>query len=132
MQLVNPDWEIKIEGKMNQKVVADKNRLNQVLINLISNGIKYSTKIKKIEIKLSENNKSALIGIQDYGLGIPRRYRKKIFDKFFQIEKKKMGDGFGLGLYICHEIVKKHNGKIWVESKLNNGSTFYVSLPTIK
>jgi signal transduction histidine kinase len=119
----------KSEAKMN--VYADRERMAQVLINLISNAIKYSPKSDKVIIKSSQNAQKVTVSVQDFGLGIPKEERSRIFERFFRAKGKGAGDvaGLGLGLYISFEIVKQHKGKMWVESTDGKGSTFYFSLP---
>lgn len=109
-------------------VCADKQRIEQVLLNLLSNAIKYSPKESTIEIRLAKNNSHVVISIKDEGVGIPKKERKTIFDKFYQVRRQ---DGFGLGLYISKEIIKRHKGKIWVEAKSEKGSAFFFTLPLV-
>lgn len=112
-------------------VYADKERITQVLVNLISNAIKYSPRAKKIIVKSVYDAKKVTISVQDFGLGIPKEEQNKIFERFFRVKGKKEKDisGLGLGLYISYEIVNQHKGKIWVDSVEGKGSTFYFSLP---
>jgi len=115
----------------NIPVVADKFRINQVIANLISNAAKYSPPDKEIVIKTDKNGKNAVISVKDFGIGIEKEEQKKIFERLYQATdpQSKKFSGLGMGLFISREIVKGHNGKIWVESTLNKGSTFYFSLP---
>lgn len=115
-------------------IYADKERISQVLINLISNALKYSPNSDKIIIDLYENKKEVVISVQDFGSGISREEQKKIFDRFFRVksETENKISGLGLGLFISAEIVNRHSGKIWVESIHGNGSTFYFSIPLKK
>lgn len=110
---------------------ADKERIAQVLVNLISNAIKYSPASDKVIITCSKNQNNIIISVQDFGIGIPKDEQVKIFDRFFRVKgKKKNGiSGLGLGLYISREIVNRHKGKIWVVSIEGKGSTFRFSLP---
>ena len=112
-------------------VVVDQQRIEQVLINLISNAIKYSESGTKIEVGAKIEKKKVLFWVSDEGIGIPDSFKERIFDRFFQIDQTKPV-GFGLGLYITKQIIELHKGKIWVESNLKKGSTFYFSLPLIK
>jgi len=122
-----------IEHNCNSNVLvyADKDRIAQVLINLISNAIKYSPKANRIVVKCSQNKYEATVGVEDFGYGIPQSEQKKIFDRFFRVKSKREKDisGLGLGLYVSSEIIVQHKGKIWVESKEGKGTTFYFSLP---
>lgn len=122
---------IERKGKISKKIHADRERISQVLINLITNAVKYSPNAKKVIIdsKISGNNLA--ISVQDFGMGIPKEQQGMIFDRFFRAEGKKENkiEGLGLGLYISHEIVSEHKGKMWVESTAGKGSTFYFTLP---
>ncbi|MEO6508444.1 MAG: ATP-binding protein [Patescibacteria group bacterium] len=119
------------KSKSNLTVHADKERIAQVLINLISNAIKYSPNAKKIIVNAIKDKNSVIISVQDFGLGIPKEEQSKVFDRFFRVKgKKEKGiSGLGLGLFISYEIVDQHKGKIWVESIEGKGSTFHFSLP---
>jgi signal transduction histidine kinase len=112
-------------------IKADGFRLNQVLINLIANAIKYSPKSKKIIVKLNTVKGQLTVSVKDFGIGIDPFYHQEIFKRFYQTRKKSVEDnlGLGLGLYISSEIIKNHGGKIWVKSSVGKGSTFYFSIP---
>ncbi len=131
-QYTNKSHKVDYIDKSDISIHADKERVAQVLINLISNAIKYSPQAKKIIVSSIKDNNKVVISIQDFGLGIPKEEQNKIFDRFFRVKgKKEKGiSGLGLGLYISNEIVTQHKGKLWVESTEGKGSTFYVSLPT--
>lgn len=118
------------EGKpANRFIFADRDRLEQVIINLISNGIKYSSEGKSIIVKTITQGSELIVSIRDFGIGIPESEHKKIFERFYRAkDNNTVISGFGLGLYICSQIIKRHNGKIWVESE-EDGSTFYFKLP---
>lgn len=115
-------------------ITADRNRLIQVLINLISNAVKFTDAGDiKIEAraKQSAENRVVTFAVSDTGSGIPPEYIDKVFDRFKQVEDNQVGKpkGTGLGLPICKEIVEHHGGKIWVESELSIGSTFVFTVP---
>ncbi len=114
-------------------IYADKERVAQVLVNLISNAIKYSPTAEKIIISSSKSGNNAVVSVQDFGLGIPKEQHAKVFDRFFR--GKGIGEdvsGLGLGLYISSEIIAQHKGRMWVESAKGKGSTFYFSIPVGK
>jgi PAS domain S-box-containing protein len=119
------------ECRSNATVYADRERITQVLINLISNAIKYSPHAKKIIITCVQNDRTVTVSVQDFGYGIPKSEQKKVFDRFFRVKSKREKDisGLGLGLYISQEIIERHKGKIWVESMQEKGSTFSFMLP---
>jgi PAS domain S-box-containing protein len=110
-------------------ILGDKNRLSQVLKNLIVNSIKF-TDNGSINIKAEKKEKYLTINVTDTGIGISQDEIKKLFNKFYQAYtgNDRKNEGTGLGLFICKEIIKKHNGEIGVESKLSEGSTFYIKL----
>jgi PAS domain S-box-containing protein len=111
-------------------VVADKQRLGQVMINLISNAIKFTNK-GSITYRISKQDNDIVVSVIDTGIGIEEVNQKTIFEKFSQTENTKAGKpkGTGLGLSICKQIVAGHGGRIWVESELGKGSNFSFSLP---
>lgn len=112
-------------------VDIDTDKMTQVIDNIINNAIKYSPDGGVITCRLLETNKHIIISISDEGLGIPRKDIKKVFDRFYRVDKarsRKQG-GTGLGLSISKEIVEQHKGRIWVNSAEGRGSTFYISLP---
>ena len=111
-------------------VVGDRNRLEQVVINLISNAIKF-TENGSITCRARKINNEIIISVVDTGKGIPAVDQEKIFERFKQTGSSLKGKpkGTGLGLLICKEIVKHHGGRIWVESEMGKGSTFSFTLP---
>jgi PAS domain S-box-containing protein len=113
------------------EVVADPGQLHQVLANLIDNAIKYSPDGGPVAIELANGDGSIRFSIADSGLGIPASEHRRIFEKFYRLDPDMTGGvgGTGLGLYICRELVRRMDGKIWVESRLGEGSTFVVELP---
>jgi signal transduction histidine kinase len=117
--------------KLNTKVFADRERIGQVLVNLITNAIKYSPNANEIIITTKKTKEHVQISVQDFGIGISKEQQALVFERFFRSNGKKERkiEGLGLGLYIAYEIVKEHNGKMWVDSTLNKGSTFHFTLP---
>ncbi|MBA3550858.1 PAS domain-containing sensor histidine kinase [Patescibacteria group bacterium] len=114
-----------------EKITGDKERIGQVIMNLISNAIKYSPRADCIIIKTKQKGEWAIIEVQDFGIGIPKEEQGKIFDRFFRTTdaKDKNISGFGLGLFISSEIVRRHGGELKVKSTQGKGSTFYFSIP---
>jgi PAS domain S-box-containing protein len=117
--------------KPTAKAFADKDRIEQVVINLITNAIKYSPNTADIIIHCEQVNNNIVVGVQDFGVGIAHDNKLRVFEQFYRIsgEMQHTFPGLGLGLYISAEIIKRAGGKIWVESKENEGSCFYFSLP---
>jgi signal transduction histidine kinase len=113
------------------EVFADKARIYQVLVNLISNAIKYSPDSDKVKVSQKPEIDKVIVSVQDYGMGIPKEDQKRIYERFFRAKGKKEGNipGLGLGLFISAEIIKQHGGELWVKSTEGKGSTFYFSLP---
>lgn len=110
---------------------GDQQRLVQVLINLISNGIKYSPQGGIVTLKGEKAGNEVLISVHDEGIGIPEENQEKIFTKFYRVDSsdhREIG-GTGLGLSICKEIIELHGGEIWVESREGEGTRFTFSLP---
>lgn len=112
-------------------VTGDRDRVGQVITNFISNAIKYSPHTKEIIITTLAKKDTVTLSVQDYGQGIPKEKQKKVFDRFFRVSGKNQNTfaGLGLGLFIASEIIKRHNGRIWVESERNEGSTFCFTVP---
>lgn len=110
---------------------ADSERIEQVLINLISNAIKYSPRVKKIIVTSTKEKSNIKVTVQDFGLGIPKEEQGKVFDRFYRVKgKKEKGiPGLGLGLYISHEIVAQHKGDLWLTSTEGKGTIFYFIIP---
>ena len=111
-------------------VNGDKERLDQVLINLISNAIKFSFESTKIQIKMRWEGTKVVVSVRDHGPGITEEEQIRIFTPYYRIEADRQRfPGLGLGLTVSKHLVEIHGGKIWVESELGKGSTFFFSLP---
>jgi len=111
-------------------VIGDRYRLSQVFKNLLGNAIKF-TDNGSIAIVAKEEDKHILISVEDSGIGISKEELKKIFTKFYQAYTgdDRKNEGTGLGLFICKQIIEKHNGEIWAESNIPQGSTFRMKIP---
>lgn len=129
-QVISKTHEIIWEGdKTNATIFADRQRIEQVLINLLSNAIKYSPGEIKIIVYSSKTNNDLIIKVRDFGIGVPINEQSNIFERFYRTENAtKSISGFGLGLYICRDIINRHSGRIWIEDE-TKGSAFYFSLP---
>ena len=130
-QYTTTTHDLHIKGDIKREIQGDKERLHEVLINLIINAIKYSPNANKVIIKLVEKPKEVVISVKDFGFGISKEEQKKVFERFFRVKGKTENqiEGLGLGLYLVSEIIKQHGGKIWVKSILGKGSTFAFSIP---
>ena len=112
--------------------LADPPRIVQVVTNLISNAIKATQEGGSVTVAASPSpgqDGNVLIGVRDTGHGIPKEDLNKLFQKFVQLDSRQSMDGVGLGLVIVNDFLKLHNGKIWADSELGKGSTFYFTLP---
>ena len=108
--------------------------LEQLFINLIDNAVKYSPVGKSIKIKLEESNKTIMVKIEDTGIGIPPEHIQRIFERFYRVDKARSSTlgGTGLGLSIVKHIAIMHGGNVEVESRLDVGSTFSVTIPALR
>jgi signal transduction histidine kinase len=125
--------EVALDGAVDLDVSADRDHLEQVLDNLVSNAIKFSPEggTIRVSLHLSSGDDAVVMSIEDPGVGIPANQLDAIFGLFYQAEdpvSRKTG-GMGLGLYISREIVTRHGGRIWAESGSERGSRFNVALP---
>jgi signal transduction histidine kinase len=120
-----------LHNEFEGKILADKDRIAQVLLNLLTNAIKYSPDSDGIEVFVENNKESATITVKDYGIGIDSKDHIRIFERFYRAEGKseQTFPGFGIGLFIASEIVQRHNGSISVQSEKGKGSVFTVSIP---
>ena len=121
------DWH----GKRPQQIFPfDEVRIEQVIINFLTNAIKYSPKNNQIIITTFVDDEEVKVSITDFGIGIPDFKQEAVFKKFYRVEESSLQfQGMGIGLYICSEIIKQHHGSIGLSSIVNEGSTFYFTLP---
>ncbi|MHC4566735.1 MAG: sensor histidine kinase, partial [Planctomycetota bacterium] len=114
-------------------VMADGDAMITVLVNLLDNAYKYSYDDKRIELRAFAQDGKVCFSVSDNGLGMSRRSAKKIFNRFYQVDRSlsRGAEGCGLGLSIAKFIVDAHKGSIGVESRPGEGSTFTVKLPTV-
>jgi PAS domain S-box-containing protein len=132
-QVTYKDRRIVIEGHSASLIYADKDRIEQVIVNFISNAIKFSATDKQIIVHLVQDKKNAIVSVEDFGKGIDPKFHKKIFEHYYQVDRKAAHQkGLGIGLYLSNAIIKTHGGKVWVKSNPGKGSTFYFSLPISK
>lgn len=131
LQTITNTHKITLNSEKDLYIYIDKHRISQVFINLISNAVKYSPKADKVLVNLKKTKDGVLVEVQDFGIGIFKKDQQRIFESFYQANNRIRGSfaGLGLGLYICKEIINRHNGVIWVESLKKEGSTFKFLLP---
>ena len=127
----NPGYSITFENASPKCIVnGDSHRIEQVVINLMTNAIRYSPNSNSLKIYLIEASNEIKLGVEDYGIGIAQEKLQNIFSRYYRVEGSNgKVSGLGIGLYICHEIVSRHNGRIWADSTLGKGSTFWFALP---
>jgi PAS domain S-box-containing protein len=128
----SPDGSIILDIPPNlPTVMADRDRIEEVLQNLLDNAVKYSPRRRAITITSHATGEEVIVSVSDMGMGIALREQESIFDRFHRASDTatRATSGAGLGLYICRAIVEAHGGRIWVESTLHQGSTFSFSLP---
>jgi two-component system phosphate regulon sensor histidine kinase PhoR len=114
---------------MPMMIMADPPRMIQVIVNILHNAIKFTEKGGKIRASIVSSSESITIEIKDTGRGISREDLPRIFERFYKSKRPKQGSGTGLGLSIAKHLVEAHGGKIWVQSQLGQGTTFFISLP---
>jgi signal transduction histidine kinase len=112
------------------EVAADSNQIKQVLVNLLENAAAYSDEGTKIVVRARRTDGEVEVSVSDQGVGIAPEELEKVFNKFYRgAQKRRRPGGTGLGLAICQSIITAHGGRIWAESELGHGSTFYFILP---
>jgi signal transduction histidine kinase len=134
-RLTAPDHPLElVEPPEELVVLGDRARLAQVISNLLDNAVKYSPPGSPVRVALQAQEGQALLSVQDSGIGIPPEQRQQVFERFFRARNAPSSHygGLGLGLYIARDIVERHRGRIWVESELGRGSTFFAALPLMR
>lgn len=124
--------KINLSIESNDNVFADKDRIMQVVLNFITNAIKYSPQANVIDINVSRyKEKYASVSIRDYGIGIDKADHEKIFERFYRAKghKEKTFPGFGIGLFIASDIIRRHDGSVSVKSEIDDGAEFTFMLP---
>lgn len=130
MQPSNPLIEFHHEILYRELIYGDENRIEQVIINFLTNAIKYAPGQTQVIIKTYEKDGQVFFSVRDKGIGMSEENRRNVFEKFYRIEESsERFQGLGIGLYICKEIIYRHEGTIGVNSKLGEGSEFYFSIP---
>jgi PAS domain S-box-containing protein len=134
IQFITKTHTFEVRGETDARVSLDKDRFRQVIVNILNNAVKYSAQADKVVVTLMKDSKSVKVSVRDFGIGIPREKQEKIFDRFYQVSDSKgyTFSGLGLGLYISREIIEKHSGTLRVDSEEGKGSTFTISIPSVK
>jgi PAS domain S-box-containing protein len=123
--------DIVYSGLAGPTVYADRDRIAQVVTNFLTNAIKYSPESDRVDVNVTATPAEVKIEVRDYGIGIDPQEQAKIFNRFYRVEgrNEQTFSGFGIGLYVAAEIIKRHDGRVWVESEKGMGASFYFSLP---
>ena len=129
---VYPDNKFTLEEENGLLVFGNDERLEQVIMNLFSNAVKYSQQDKNVNIKISKYDNYARVSVTDHGIGLSDEEKERVFERFYRVEDRAhISSGLGMGLYISAEIIRNHKGEIGVESELGKGATFYFDLPLL-
>jgi len=131
---VNPDHQFIYNKVACDNIFGDRERIGQVLVNFLTNAIKYAPDSHKISIECETKDDRIRVSVIDQGVGLSPADRERVFERFFRSEGKRQDTfpGFGIGLYVAADIIHRHNGIIDVESSLGKGSNFYFELPISK
>ncbi len=128
IQAHQPDLKVELDFDVVPPILGDSVQLAQVFENLFSNALKY-TGGSPLKITMRRRPVSLVVAFSDQGPGIPEEYLPFIFERFYRVPAENTATGTGLGLYICKQIVLAHHGKMWAESELDKGTTFYIEVP---
>lgn len=130
VQLTAPDHTIILENSVEISCLGDRYRLEQVVHNFLTNAVKYSPDGQKIIVKSTLEENDLIVSVQDFGIGIAEKDRKRLFERYYRVGDNAMRfEGLGLGLFISSEILRRHQGNFWIESEPGYGSTFFFRLP---
>lgn len=131
VQLTTDQHTIIREGETHKTIRGDRERIGQVLTNLLSNAIKYAPHSKNIFVKLAADDQKVRACVQDFGPGIPKALQEAVFEPFYRIDlpTHNTASGLGLGLAIAADLIRRHQGQLWVESEEGQGATFCFTLP---
>ena len=128
----NKGIELVIDTEVEEEIIAcDPDKIERIILNLLSNAIKYTEADGKISVNIYSDKENVYITVSDTGIGIPEEKINKIFERYEQIDNKltRNFNGSGIGLSLVRSLVEMHEGRVWVESKVNEGSKFIISLP---
>jgi signal transduction histidine kinase len=122
--------KIRITGDVELEVFADEHRIDQVVVNLVNNAVKYAPESEFIVLNIQQEGQMVKVSVADQGPGIPKEKIAHLFDRYYRVDSAGThGSGLGLGLYISAEIIRRHGGQMGVDSELGKGSTFWFTLP---
>lgn len=130
MEQANPQVKFIKKGQINTEIFGDEMRIEQVIINFMTNAIKYAPDSDEVHLTTERRGDEIYFSVRDFGIGMAKEHQQQIFDKFYRVEEtSERFQGLGIGLYICQEIIERHEGKIGVNSEPDEGSEFYFTIP---
>ena len=130
MEQANQQVKFIKKGQINTEIFGDEMRIEQVIINFITNAIKYAPDSDEVHFTSELRGDEIYFSVKDFGIGMAKEHQQQIFDKFYRVEEtSERFQGLGIGLYICQEIIERHEGKIGVNSEPDEGSEFYFTIP---
>ncbi|MGZ5193342.1 MAG: hybrid sensor histidine kinase/response regulator [Kaistella sp.] len=130
MQQANPTVNLIKTGRIDREIFGDEMRIEQVIVNFITNAIKYAPNSHEVQITSELRGSEIYFAVKDFGIGMAKEHQQRIFDKFYRVEEtSERFQGLGIGLYICREIIERHQGQIGVNSAPEEGSEFYFNIP---
>lgn len=132
MHQSNPDFKIIKNGHLDRDIFADEMRIEQVIVNFLTNAIKYAPGTNEVHLNVEAQDDTVRIAVRDFGIGIDADQQHSVFEKFYRVEETAIHfQGLGIGLYISAEIIRRHGGQVGVASELGEGSEFYFNIPFI-
>lgn len=130
LQHTTDSHQILLETNCDVAYRGDQHRVEQVMVNLIGNALKYSPDANQVMVRCTQENHNLIVSVEDFGIGIAEEHLKGLFDRFYRVDNSSARfQGLGLGLFIAADIVKRHGGSFWIESEPGKGSTFSFLLP---
>lgn len=131
MHQSNPEFKINRLGFANRAIYGDEMRLEQVIVNFLTNAIKYSPGTNEIDVTVNVKDGELYLAVKDFGIGMSPEQQQRVFDKFYRVEETSQRfPGLGIGLFISSEIITRHNGRVGLNSEYGKGSEFYFIIPT--